>query len=70
MSEYVGRIAKWAGDDEILPTGAEVKILAVDDEDPSVEARRACWVRWWPEGRSPSGYRSCDLSDLDFGDEG
>lgn len=69
MSDYVGRIAKWAGDRDILWAGVEVKILAVDDDDPDVEARRACWVRHWPEGRDFPMYRSCELADLDFGEE-
>lgn len=59
-----GSTAKWAGDSEILPVGAEVVILATDYDDPSVPARRACWVRCWPDNRDFPRYRSCDLSEL------
>lgn len=61
--------AKWVGDGDVLPPDEDVLVLAVDEEDPSVPARRACWVRYWrADLRSPM-YRSCDLSDLDFGDD-
>ena len=54
----------WVGDDDVLPIGSRVILLATDEEDPSVTARRACWVRYWPAKRDFPMYRSCDLSDL------
>lgn len=58
--------AKWTGDSTILPSGADVTVVAVDNDDPSVPARRAAWVRYWPGNRDYPMYRSCDLSDLDL----
>lgn len=57
-------LATWNGDDEVLPVGAEVTVLATDPEDPAVPARRACWVRYWPDTREAPMYRSCDLNEL------
>lgn len=57
--------ATWAGDEDILNPGSPVEILKTDTDDPSVPARRACWIRHWPENREYPVYRSCDLSDLE-----
>lgn len=61
--------AVWRGDENALPNGANVDVLACDPEDPSVPARMACWIRHWPKGRDFPAYRSCDLSDLEMSDE-
>jgi hypothetical protein len=68
LAKYEGRrrVAKWAGDPTVLYPNADVEILAEDGTDPSVPARRACWIRYWPSSRDFPAYRSCDLSDLDF----
>jgi hypothetical protein len=55
----------WVGDPAILPANCVVLLMATDPEDPNVEARRACWVRYWPTGRDYPMYRSCDQSDLE-----
>ena len=59
-----GSRAKWDGSAEVLPVGVDVLILATDDDDPSLPARRACWIRYWPDNRDFPRYRSCDLSEL------
>ncbi|MBB3980117.1 hypothetical protein GGQ64_005364 [Rhizobium azooxidifex] len=57
--------AKWVGEEGSFPKDAPVTILAVDNDDPDVPARRAAWVRYWPEGRDFPRYRSCDMCDLE-----
>lgn len=59
-----GTLARWAGDDDILPSGVVVQVLATDPACP--DRRGAAWVRWWPTPRDHPAYRSCDLTDLDF----
>lgn len=60
------RKAIWVGSENILPAKAEVTLLAFDPEDPNVEAQRACWIRYWPEGRDYPKYRSCNMSDIEI----
>ncbi len=54
----------WIGDEETLPVGAAVEVIAIDYECP--DPRGAAWVRFWPDGEAAPQYRSCDLSDITF----
>lgn len=72
----------WCGDTDVLPTGAEVEVLAVDGAArvsrgilaehgfiAGVPGRTACWIRWWPAESDCASYRSCDLADIDLADD-
>lgn len=55
--------ALWRGEGSVLPFGARVLILAIDQAGAHLGA--AAWVRWWPEESEFPRYRSCDLTDLE-----
>ncbi|MCT7662358.1 hypothetical protein [Shinella kummerowiae] len=57
--------AIWIGGEGVLPSGSQVEILCSDANVLDVPARRACWVRFRPEGSEYFRYRSCDLGDLE-----
>jgi hypothetical protein len=70
--------AKWYGDSGVLPTGADVDVLAVDvagrasrhfGMESGVPARVACWILWWPQEADHASFRSCDLADLELSDD-
>lgn len=70
--------AVWQGDDDVLPRGMIVDVLASDPRPGRVINGRtltrlpghtACWVRCTADGAAHPMYRSCDLSDLDLSDK-
>lgn len=61
MPDLKKRTATWTGDENILPLGVRVDVLATDPACP--DGRGAAWVRWW--GFDHPMYRSCDLADLE-----